>query len=112
MKKAAEVKPTPAAAPTVGPVRNVIVFDGSTMHDWPALFASLGLLSDGSRIRVLQVSWMDAEVTVHGNSQGCLIAMKPIKDTDGWFSQLTMFLLLRQCCSSLLIYICMHRDWR
>ena len=62
------------------PVRNVIVFDGSSMNDWPGLFEQLGPLP-GSRIRVLQTSWMDCEVTV--DSSNTLVSMKPVRDTFG-----------------------------
>jgi hypothetical protein len=77
---AAPAKESPAVAPVV---RNVIIFDGSMVHDWPALFATLGPLPDGSTVRVLQTSWMDAEVTTHGDASGCQLSMKPVKDSFG-----------------------------
>ncbi len=50
-KKAAETVAVSPAASAHRDVRNVVVFDGSAVHDWPALFESLGPLPDGSKAR-------------------------------------------------------------
>jgi hypothetical protein len=65
--------------------KNVIVFDGAMGHDWPALFADLALpdLPDGSRMRIVQTSFFDSEVTVFGDAAGAQLACKPVRDTLG-----------------------------
>ncbi len=90
--------------------KNVIVFDGRTTHDWPALFQELNLmvclfvclfslfvclvlafsidhncfdkeLPDGSFLRIVQTSWYDCEITVFDNY--AQLSCKPVHDSLG-----------------------------
>ena len=65
--------------------KNIIVFDGASVHDWPKLFAELKLpaLPDGSVLRIVQTSWYDCEVTVYGDHVGPLLFCKPVRDSGG-----------------------------
>ena len=63
-----------------GPVYNVVVFDGASTHDWPALFGELPGLPGGGRLRVVQVSWVDCELTVYGDAAGPLLMCHPVRD--------------------------------
>ena len=65
--------------------KNVIVFDGSSAHNWPVLFLELGLpdLPDGYRMRIVQTSFMDSEITVYGDASGAQLSCRPVHDTLG-----------------------------
>jgi hypothetical protein len=58
-KLPSEAKPT---AKTI----NLVVFDGDPTHNWVTLFSKYAL-EEGLRLRVVQASWMDCELTYFGD---------------------------------------------
>ena len=67
-----KVSEAPAAGPTTtsAPKKyTIVIFDGNSMHRWDEIFAGK-TLRDGSTLRIVQCSWMDAEVCVYGGQSG------------------------------------------
>eukprot|EP01027_Heterolobosea_sp_BB2_P003819 GEZU01005763.1.p1 GENE.GEZU01005763.1~~GEZU01005763.1.p1 ORF type:complete len:105 (+),score=16.31 GEZU01005763.1:149-463(+) len=44
--------------------RNLVVMDGNERNDWCEMFKDC-VLPDGSRIRVVQCSWIETQITVY-----------------------------------------------
>jgi hypothetical protein len=69
-KEKAHDAPTVASTTKSAPKKyTIVIFDGNSMHRWDELFASK-TLADGSTLRIVQCSWMDAEVCVYGGQSG------------------------------------------
>lgn len=50
----------------------IVIFDGNSMHRWDEIFGAR-TLKDGSKLRIVQCSWMDTEVVVYGEQSGTLL---------------------------------------
>lgn len=80
-------------------VRELIVLDGRVTNDWVKLFEN-DRLKDGSRIRVVQASWMETSVAVYSDA-GCMMSIAPIRESEGkvtrpnWLGVKPDFLLIR-----------------
>eukprot|EP01139_Manchomonas_bermudensis_P006047 Amastigsp_a176313_21.p2 type:complete len:339 gc:universal Amastigsp_a176313_21:31-1047(+) len=69
------------AASSDSPRVNILVLDGDKGHDWVRIFSDRAL-SDGTRFRVVQASWMNISVVSYPDS-GPMVTCAPLRETDG-----------------------------
>jgi len=62
-------------------IRNLVIFDGNSTHNWPLLFANC-TTEDEVPIRVIQCSWNECSCTVYPDS-GCFLTIAPVHDSTG-----------------------------
>lgn len=75
---------TTTSSKTPEPIyRNLVIMDGNEGHSkgWAELFANFMNLPDGSKLRIIQASWMEVEMTRYPDKSGAQLLIAPVFDS-------------------------------